>query len=274
MDSAAVAGRKWNERGNDPGPLLTDTELMVQLRASQQLMVSIMDNISEAVYRTGPAHELIYANRAYLTLSGYDSLEEMQRTPRETLYANPADRARLLDLLAREGEFRNEEIEYISRHGDRWWGLCTSVAIRDSQTGALLYHVGSVKDITRRKTTQQELLKLNATLEQRVQERTAELAASFQISEAVHTTEDLPSLYRQIHTIVRGLMPANNFYISLHDSAKRLLTFPYIVDERDARPPEGRQRVDRPRSENRQSLPGFPKRCGAGRNQWPPCDSG
>jgi PAS domain S-box-containing protein len=254
MNSASATDRKWNERGNDPAPAATDNELMLQLRASQQLMVSIMDNITEAVYRTGPAHELIYANRAYLKLSGYTSLEEMQRMPRETLYANPADRARLLDLLAREGEFHNEEIEYISRQGKRWWGLCNSVAIRDAQTGAVLYHVGSVKDISRRKATEFELLKLNVTLERRVQERTADLEASearllkdnaerkrrekiqqatFQISEAVHTTEDLDSLYRQIHEIVRSLMPANNFYISLHDPAKKLLTFPYVVDQRD-----------------------------------------
>jgi PAS domain S-box-containing protein len=257
MNSAGEAGRKWNQRGNDPATAVAETELMMQLRESQQLLVSIMDNITEAVYRTGPGHELIYANPSYLQLSGYETLEEMQRVPRETLYANPADRARLLQLLAKDGEFRNEEIEYIDRHGKRWWGLSNSLAIRDRQTGALLYHVGSVKDISRRKVTEHELLKLNATLERRVAERTAELAASqalllqdnrqrerrekiqratFQISEAVHTAEDLDSLYRQIHAIVRGLIPAKNFYISMHDRERKLLVFPYLVDERDKCP--------------------------------------
>jgi PAS domain S-box-containing protein len=257
MNSAAGADRKWNQRGNDLVPPDADNDLMRQLRSNQQLMTSIMDNITEAVYRTGPNHELIYANRAYLSLSGYESLEEIQRVPREGLYAKPDDRCRLLHLLATDGEFRNEEIEYISRYGKRWWGLSNSVAIRDPQTGALLYHVGSVKDISRRKATERELRDLNATLERRIEERTAELAtsqallltdnqerqrrekiqqATFQISEAVHTTEDLDSLYRQVHAIVRSLMPANNFYISLHDPVKKVLTFPYIVDERDACP--------------------------------------
>src|SRR5689334_9189275 len=161
MNRPAEAASKWNQRGNDPAAATDQAGLMLQLRESQQLLVSIMDNITEAVYRTGPRHELIYANRAYLSLSGYETLEEIQRVPRETLYANPEDRARLLQLLARDGEFRNEEIEYINRHGKRWWGLCNSVAVRDPKTGGLLYHVGSVKDISRRKLTQQELLELN-----------------------------------------------------------------------------------------------------------------
>src|SRR5205807_707018 len=99
-----------------------------ELRASQQLLASIVDNITEGVYRTGPTHELIFANGSYLALSGYDSLEELQHVPREQLYANPADRARLIDLLAREGEFHNEEIEYVRRDGRRWWGATNSVA--------------------------------------------------------------------------------------------------------------------------------------------------
>lgn len=149
-----------------------------ELHDSQQLLASIADNLSEAIYRTGPDHELIFANRAYLRLSGYETLAEMRRVPREALYANPADRGRLLDLLAREGAFRNQEIEYRRRDGWRWWGLTNSVAIRDPQTGRVLYHVGSVADITERKQAVDEIQRLNATLEQRIAERTAELTAS------------------------------------------------------------------------------------------------
>ena len=82
-----------------------------ELRESQQLLVSVADNIAEAIYRTGPNHELIFANRAYLRMSGYDSFEEMRHVPREKLYARPADRARLLELLAQQRK--------ISQRGDR-----------------------------------------------------------------------------------------------------------------------------------------------------------
>lgn len=60
--------------------------------------------------------------------------------------------------------------------------------------------------------------------------------ATFEISEAVHTTEDLPSLYRRIHTIVQGLMSAENFYIALLDPRTGMISFDYHVDERTPKP--------------------------------------
>lgn len=150
----------------------------VELRENQQLLVSVADNISEAIYRTGPNHELTFANRAYLRMSGYDSWEEMRHVPREALYANPADRARLLERLAQDGQFRNQEIEYLRRDGRHWWGLTNSIAVRDESSGNVLYHVGSVADITERKQAEDEIRKLNASLEQRIAARTAELTAS------------------------------------------------------------------------------------------------
>jgi PAS domain S-box-containing protein len=337
-----------------------------ELRGSQHLLASVADNISEGIYRTGPNHELIFANRAYLRMSGYDSLEDIRGVPREQLYANPPDRARLLDLLAREGSFHNQEIEYVRRGGEHWWGLSSSLAIREPGSGRVLYHVGSVADFTERKKAADEIQRLNASLERRITERTAELTASearlrtlvehapeaivvfdgdtgrflsgnahacrlfgcdaaeltrlspvevspefqagnrrsaevarekiqealagktpvfdwihrhssgrlfatevrlvrlpaegrhllrasiidnterhrrekiqqatFQISEAAHTAQDLDGLYRQIHEIVKELMPADNFYIALLDPAGQVLDFPYFVDERDTKP--------------------------------------
>jgi PAS domain S-box-containing protein len=358
------------ERNDQPLHIIVSRDITLRKQAeaaarrSEQLLVSIADNVSEALYRTGPNHELIFANRAYLWLSGYDSLAEMQQVPRERLYATPSDRQRLLELLQRDGAFRNQEIEYIRRDGRHWWGLTNSVALRDPQTGAVLYHVGSVADITERKHAADEIQKLNASLERRITERTVELTASearlrtlvehapeaivvfdgdtgrfisgngpacrlygvdaagltqltpaeaspefqpdgkrsdqlarekmdaalaggtpvfewihrdrssgrliptevrlvrlpaegknllrasitdnterqrrekiqhatFEISEAVHTTDDLPSLYARLHAIIKTLMPAENFYIALLNETGDMFGFPYLVDQYD-----------------------------------------
>jgi len=60
--------------------------------------------------------------------------------------------------------------------------------------------------------------------------------ATYQISEAVQTTEDLDSLYRQIHEIVKGLMPAENLYLALRDADGQTFSFPYHVDEQNLHP--------------------------------------
>lgn len=55
--------------------------------------------------------------------------------------------------------------------------------------------------------------------------------ATYQISEAVHSAEDLPSFYARVHSIVQTLMPARNFYLALLDEATQTISFPYFVDE-------------------------------------------
>ncbi|MDB6064540.1 MAG: domain S-box [Pedosphaera sp.] len=59
--------------------------------------------------------------------------------------------------------------------------------------------------------------------------------ATYRISQAIHTTHRLEELYRVIHSVLSELMPANNFYIALHDVVTDKLSFPYFVDEHDVR---------------------------------------
>ncbi len=148
------------------------------LRESQELLASITDNISEAIYRSDAAHRLIFVNRAYLALFGYGSLAELQSVARECLYADPSVRQRLLELLGRDGWFSQQEVEYVRKDGSRFWGQASARVILDPATGAVLYHVGAIADITARRQATEEARRLNETLERRIAERTAELTAS------------------------------------------------------------------------------------------------
>jgi PAS domain S-box-containing protein len=60
--------------------------------------------------------------------------------------------------------------------------------------------------------------------------------AAREISESVHTAEDLESFYRHVHKVIGGLMPAKNFYIALLDPETQMITFGYHVDERTPHP--------------------------------------
>jgi PAS domain S-box-containing protein len=153
-------------------------EIAEALRESQELLASVADNISEAIYRSAPDHTLTFVNRAYLEMFRYNSLSELQAIPRERLYANPAARLSLLQALQEKGAFSHREVEFVRKDGTRFWGLASGRVIFDAATGQPAYHVGAITDITERKAAEAEILRLNQSLEQRIAERTAELTAS------------------------------------------------------------------------------------------------
>ncbi|HTX79708.1 MAG TPA: diguanylate cyclase [Longilinea sp.] len=57
--------------------------------------------------------------------------------------------------------------------------------------------------------------------------------ADYKIAIAAETTSSLNDLYPQIHQIISSVMPAENFYITLYDEIRNLLSFPYFRDEAD-----------------------------------------
>ena len=61
-------------------------------------------------------------------------------------------------------------------------------------------------------------------------------ACIYKISEAIHDTEDLNSLYKEIHKILSDITNVTNFYIALADWEYNTISFPYFVDEKDKKP--------------------------------------
>ena len=61
----------------------------------------------------------------------------------------------------------------------------------------------------------------------------ATVNALFEISDAVHSSENLSQLFERIHTILKRIIDASNFFIALVDTEERTLRFPYYVDTVD-----------------------------------------
>jgi diguanylate cyclase (GGDEF)-like protein/PAS domain S-box-containing protein len=98
------------------------------------------------------------------------------------------------------------------------WLEFTAASIKDSQ-GTTISALETIIDITDRKR--------NETI----------MSSLYEISKAIFETKDFSGLYRSIHEIVKKLMPADNFYISLYDRETNTISFPYFVDEYDTQPP-------------------------------------
>ena len=111
-----------------------------------------------------------------------------------------------------EGEYR-----VIKKGGTEMYWYGTGIGIYDRE-GNPIKVVGSVTDITERKRA--ELLE----------------RALYEIARAPETVKSLNDLYHVVHLIIKGLMPAENFYVCLYDEKEDLLHYPYFVDEIDAWP--------------------------------------
>ncbi len=61
-------------------------------------------------------------------------------------------------------------------------------------------------------------------------------AAMYHISDAARVAQDLDEFYKILHTIIRTLMPARNFFIALYNQTSQLLSYPYYSDEFDQPP--------------------------------------
>jgi PAS domain S-box-containing protein len=62
--------------------------------------------------------------------------------------------------------------------------------------------------------------------------------ALYRIAELASAARDLHEFYRAIHGVVAELMYASNFYIALYDEERRLISWPYFVDEVDTDVPD------------------------------------
>jgi PAS domain S-box-containing protein len=86
------------------------------------------------------------------------------------------------------------------------------------------------------------------------QARAAEVQnALYRIAELASAAHDMQEFYAATHEVVGELMDARNFYITLYDEERQLVSWPYYVDELDDDPPDPDEWVDYGRGAGRGS---------------------
>ena len=85
-DGDAPLFHAWIDDVSERAELLRQLE--GQLRGRDPGFGAILDSLAEAVTIRDPHHHILYANRAALGRMGFDSLEEIQRTPPDAIFAD------------------------------------------------------------------------------------------------------------------------------------------------------------------------------------------
>jgi diguanylate cyclase (GGDEF)-like protein/PAS domain S-box-containing protein len=132
------------------------------LRISEERYRTLVENIPIAVIRTTPPpnSRCLMVNPAFLRMFGYASEDEALLIDPAERFFNPAER----DLFTRrviecEG-LTGYEIRFRRRDGTPIWGAITAKAVYDKDSGKVAYFDFMIEDITARKKTEEEILRL------------------------------------------------------------------------------------------------------------------
>ena len=134
--------------------------------------------ITEAEPFDEPGPRIIFVNEAFERRTGYTQAEVIGKTPR--ILQGPKTQRAELDRIGKALKawqpVRGELINY-TKSGEEFWLELDIVPIADS-TGWFTHWVSIERDITERKMAQEAILQLNSELEDRVQQRTEQLAVA------------------------------------------------------------------------------------------------
>lgn len=145
-----------------------------EVRASERKFRETVEDLDEGYFSVTLDGLLLDYNPAYARILGFDPGQDLrgQRTP--DFWRDPAARETYLTLLLEDGYVRNHLAEATMADGARLDVLLSAHVVRDD-TGLPSHIEGTVVDFTARKAAEDEVVRLNAELEQRVYDRTAEL---------------------------------------------------------------------------------------------------
>lgn len=203
---------------------MTDISKEIELQSKNEfkklLLENLMNSFPESIYFKDEFSRFIRVNKATLEKFNLKSFDEIiGKTDFELFENEHAFQARddEIKLLKGEVDFvRNIEKETFKDKKIKWV-LTTKIPLKDND-GKIFGTVGISRDIT-------EIRKNELILE-----------ALFKISSAVTKVENLQQLFNEIHSIIKTLMKADNFYIALVDWESNIISFPYFVDKYDSQP--------------------------------------
>jgi diguanylate cyclase (GGDEF)-like protein/PAS domain S-box-containing protein len=138
--------------------------------------------------------KFVDVNESYLRMLGYDRKEVIGHTAVELNMLSAEERAKPVQQLRKQGRIRNIELQLQAKSGQLFNVLFSSEQIELNGVDCILT---IIMDITSRKQAEQEIIKLNTDLENKVAERTAELAVANARLQQLSIVDELTGLYNR-----------------------------------------------------------------------------
>ena len=131
------------------------------LQASESRYRDMVHRSPIAFCSSTPAGQFLDANRACLDLLGFGSLADLQLQNPATLYADPADRPRVLEAMQHDSA---AEVRLRRRDGELRWVRVFGRAVGDGAAN-VAYYEAFLADVTSRKIAEETAQRLTAIVE-------------------------------------------------------------------------------------------------------------
>jgi len=151
---------------------LQDISYRKKIENELQELSLVAKNATNCVVITDQNQRIKWVNNSLLTLTGYTMEEVIGQTPKMFQYekTNRATLAYIREKL-RKGLDLQAEIQNRGKNGNEYWLELNIVALKDKQ-GSIYGYMAVETDITKLKNSEEEIRKINETLETRVLENT------------------------------------------------------------------------------------------------------
>ena len=196
------------------------------LTESEQRFHAIFDSVNDAIFvhdqKTGA---ILDVNQRMCEMYGITRQAALQLTIGEISQGTPPfTQQDAIEMFQKIPQGGSQLAEWYARDtsGRLFW---VEVNLRHTVIGGQDRMLVTVRDINERKKAEQRR------------------AALYHISDAAHASQNLGDFYQLIHSVIRTLMPAKNFFIALYDPTTDMLSYPYYSDEYDQPPPP--HKIDR-----------------------------
>ncbi|MHA2176201.1 MAG: PAS domain S-box protein [Candidatus Hodarchaeales archaeon] len=126
-----------------------------KLIESERNYRTLVENLNSGIFRVSRQGRLIQANRAFIEMFGYSSVDEITSLSLSTLYANAEDRGGFVEELYESGEITIMEVLMAKKDGSNFWAWISAKVSPNGQ-----WHDGIIENITTRKRAETKLLQV------------------------------------------------------------------------------------------------------------------
>ena len=179
---------------------------------SEEILKGTLDASDQIIFVKNLKGVYILANTAFSVRFKKPRDQIIGKTDRDIFPLNEARRLRRIDREILKSGRRDSHEDVLTISGKKHIFKTTKVPLWNIE-GSIVGLCGFAEDITEQRRAQQ------------IRD------AVYRIANAALKKPNLKELYLIIHNELKKLMNADNFYISLFDSEKNLIIFPYFVDE-------------------------------------------